>query len=225
MAKQKKSDAAGVESGGPVAMFTTRDDQEKRYYRMNGSTYYGVPPSGYLPRPDNITSIKPKKSTVPKSANVDKRPTITAKSKFKYDAAYISYVENGEFAAVFITRDVAQDVLTRGRWIDVISLKGQKKLIDVIDRNGQKHQEFRWDFDYFIVELFLRKLRPKYPDNISDEDKKYITWKTAHEDIENQRRNGVNGAKYLIGPKLVNRNQGIGKKPKWEYEILKIKKL
>ena len=38
-----------VERGGASAMFITRDDQDKRYYRMNGSTYYGVPPAGFLP--------------------------------------------------------------------------------------------------------------------------------------------------------------------------------
>ena len=206
------------------SMFNAQNDQGKCFYRINGSPYYGLPPSGYLPRPENSTS-KSKKRVVIKDYNADKHTSISGNSKIKYDAAYISYVENGESAAVFITRDVAKDVPTRGRWIDVISLNGQKKLIDVIDRNGRKHQEFRWDFDHFKVELFPRKLRPKYPEDASEEDKKYLTWKTAHEDIENQRRNGVKGIKYTIRPRLVDRNQGTGRKPKWEYEILKIKKL
>lgn len=135
------------------------------------------------------------------------------KEKTKYDAAYISYVENGESAAVFITRDVAQEVSTARQWIDVIS------------SDGQKRSDGRWVFNKFTVELFPRILSPKYPENVSDADKKYITWKTAHEDIENQRRNGVKGIKYSIWPKLIDRNQGTGKKPKWEYEILKVKKL
>ena len=135
------------------------------------------------------------------------------KENSKYDTANISYVENGESAAVFITRDIAQEVPTDKRWIDVISL------------DGYKRSDGRWVFNMFTVEMFPRKLRPKYPDNISDEDKKYITWKTAHEDIENQRRNGVKGTKYSIWPKLVDRNQAKGKKPKWEYEIVEAKRL
>jgi hypothetical protein len=199
-----------VERGGASAMFITRDDQDKRYYRMNGSTYYGVLPAGFLPR---RTSTNTKKKAVIQDASADKRPAISTKPKIKYDAAYISYVENGESAAVFITRDIAQEVPTDKRWIDVISL------------DGYKRSDGRWVFNMFTVEMFPRKLRPKYPDNISDEDKKYTTWKTAHEDIENQRRNGVKGTKYSIWPKLVDRNQAKGKKPKWEYEIVEAKRL
>ena len=41
--------------------------------------------------------------------------------KVAYSAEYISYVENGESAAVFITRDIAKEVPTNGMWVDVIS--------------------------------------------------------------------------------------------------------
>ena len=41
--------------------------------------------------------------------------------KVSYSTEYISYVENGESAAVFITRDIAKDVPTKGMWVDVIS--------------------------------------------------------------------------------------------------------
>jgi hypothetical protein len=84
-----------VERGGASAMFIARDDQDKRYYRMNGSTYYGVPPAGFLPR---RTSTNTKKKAVIQDASADKRPAISTKPKIKYDAAYISYVENGESA-------------------------------------------------------------------------------------------------------------------------------
>ena len=39
------------------------------------------------------------------------------------------------------------------------------------------------------------------------EDKKYITWKTAHEDIDQQRSQGYIGKKFIIFLKLVNKNQ------------------
>lgn len=166
-------------------------------------------------------------------------------SKIKYDAAYISYVENGESAAVFIARDIAKDVPTGGMWIDVISIDGYKR------DNG------RWDFKSFCIELFPRKTHPVYPENASDEDKKYITWQTAHKDIKAQRKQGYKGKKYKIIPKLVNRNKGkyttrkaawnitfnqwvpdewfgtscewrerkMPVKAKWEYDIVKVQKI
>ena len=61
--------------------------------------------------------------------------------------------------------------------------------------------------------------------DISDEDKKYITWQTAHDDISEQRRCGYNGTRFRICPKLVNRNRGKNREPKWDYDILSIKRL
>ena len=61
---------------------------------------------------------------------------------------------------------------------------------------------------YITVELFPRKTRPIYPEHTSTEDKKYITWKTANEDIEKQRSQGYKGQKFMICPKLVNKNKG-----------------
>lgn len=114
----------------------------------------------------------------------------------KYDAGYISYLENGESVAVFIARDIARDVPTDGRWIDVT------------DTVGEKREDGRWDFSKIVVELFPRRFHPEYPEGISDWDKKFLTWKTAHEDIEQQRRRGVRGDKYSIHIKLINVNRG-----------------
>ncbi|MDE6663095.1 MAG: hypothetical protein K2K46_07090 [Lachnospiraceae bacterium] len=138
-------------------------------------------------------------------------------NKIKYDADYISYVESGESAAVFVARDIVRSIDTSGMWIDILNLK------------GDKNDDDRWDFKHFTMELFPRRKYPKYPDGISDEDKKYITWKTAHEDILEQRSRGYKGTKFRIIPKLVNRNQGKYRKipyePKWDYNILAIKRL
>lgn len=132
--------------------------------------------------------------------------------KKKYDAAYISYVESGESAVVFVVRDIVKAINTTGKWIDVLDLV------------GYKNQDGQWDFEYFTVELFPRKTQPKYPAVASEEDKKYITWQTAHADIDRQRRQGYRGVRFKICPKLVNRNKGKNK-PKWDYDILSIKRL
>ena len=41
-----------------------------------------------------------------------------------------------------------------------------------------------------------------------DIDNKYLTWKTAHEDVDNQRRAGFVGEKFEVQTKLVNKNYG-----------------
>lgn len=127
------------------------------------------------------------------------------KKKIKYDAEYISYIKNGESAAVFITRDLALGIPTSGMWVDVVFAAKKERKDD------------RWDFNYFIVELFPRKIKPVYPKNASADDKKYITWQTAHKDIDEQRKQGYHGKIYKICPRLVNRNKGkvITKKAAW----------
>ena len=132
--------------------------------------------------------------------------------KKKYDAAYISYVKSGESAAVFVVRDIVKAINTTGKWKDVL---------DIV---GYKNQDGQWDFEYFTVELFPRKTQPQYPAWASEEDKKYITWQTAHADIDRQRRQGYRGVRFKICPKLVNRNKGKNK-PQWDYDILSIKRL
>ena len=168
--------------------------------------------------------------------------------KIKYDAEYISYIQHGESAAVFITRDIVKSIKTKGKWIDVLTADGK------INDYG------RWDFKSFTVELFPRKTQPVYPESASNEEKKYITWQTAHADVENLRSKGYKGVRFEIFPKLVNLNRGnfqieraiwnkafngwvpnvpekyftsscewrerkVPLKPKWEYHILKIRRL
>ena len=40
--------------------------------------------------------------------------TLSNQNKIKYDSAYISYVANGDSAAVFIVRDVVRSIDTSG---------------------------------------------------------------------------------------------------------------
>ena len=51
---------------------------------------------------------------------------MSNQNKIKYDSAYISYVANGDSAAVFIARDIVRSIDTSGMWIDVISTSGYK---------------------------------------------------------------------------------------------------
>lgn len=139
---------------------------------------------------------------------------MSNQNKIKYDSAYISYVANGDSAAVFIVRDIVRSIDTSGMWIDVIST------------SGDKNEFGKWDFSSITIELFPRKINPIYPQDASTEDKKFITWETANKDISKQKLQGYRGEKYTICPKLVNKNQGKTKtEPVWEYHIISIKRL
>lgn len=158
---------------------------------------------------------------------------------WKRDAEYISYIESGESAAVFIVRDIVNSVDTKGKWVDVISLNTYYK------RGASDRMAFNW----IIVELFPRKMQPKYDKNDSAHNR-YLTWVTAHEDIAKQRQAGFHGEKYLVLCNLYNKNKNkftthtiIGKKywepmgayrpmevkdpvePEWEYRIQAVKKV
>lgn len=116
--------------------------------------------------------------------------------EWKHDPDYIRYVESGESAAVFVVRDVVKAVDTRGKWIDIVSLSAH-----IQDEDG-------WAFNWIVAELFPHKTQPDYSRCITDEDKKYLTWKTAHDDISQQRQEGYKGPKYLVLCTLHDKNKG-----------------
>ena len=113
------------------------------------------------------------------------------KKKAIHDSEYIAYCEHGDSAAVFIMRDIQNTVNVEGKWIDVLSIKTRAE--NVIKSGWH-------DFEYFEVELFPKKIRPKYLKDMTDEEKKYETWKTAQEDIFLQRVKGYKGTKYIVFP-------------------------
>jgi len=125
----------------------------------------------------------------------------------KYDSEFISYINSYESAAIFIVRDVVKSIYTGGKWIFVLD-----------GTDAEKNKEGRWNFKKIQVEIFPRKIQPDYkiyPENASEEmklridiDDHYLTWKTAHEDVDNQRRAGFVGEKFEIQTKLVNKNHG-----------------
>ena len=158
---------------------------------------------------------------------------------WKHDAEYISYIESGESAAVFIVRDIVNSIDTKGKWVDVISLNTYYK------RGVGDRMAFNW----IIVELFPRKMQPKY-DKKDSAHNRYLTWVTAHEDIAKQRQAGFHGEKYLVLCNLYNKNKNkftthtiIARKywepmeayrpmevkdpvdPEWEYRIQAVKKV
>lgn len=158
---------------------------------------------------------------------------------WKHDTEYISYIEGGESAAVFIVRDIVNSIDTKGKWVDVISLNTYYK------RGSGDRMAFNW----IIVELFPRKMQPKYDKNDSAHNR-YLTWVTAHEDIAKQRQAGFHGEKYLVLCNLYNKNKNkftthtiIARKywepmeayrpmevknpvdPEWEYRIQAVKKV
>lgn len=73
--------------------------------------------------------------------------------KQKYDSEYISYLESWASAAVLIVRDVVKSIRTRNMWIDPVEME------------GRKNKYGRWAFSEITVELFPRKIQPKYPKN------------------------------------------------------------
>ncbi len=125
----------------------------------------------------------------------------------KYGSEFISYVNSYESAAIFIVRDVVKSINTGGKWIDILG-----------GTDAEKNKAGRWDFKKIAVEIFPRKIQPDYkiyPENASEEmklridiDNKYLTWKTAHEDVANQRRAGFSGEKFEVQTKLINKNRG-----------------
>jgi hypothetical protein len=86
-------------------------------------------------------------------------------------------------------------------WVDVVDLSASKK-------NDQ------FEFNYIIVEIFKRKIKPLYPakdefDRFDyTETCKYITWETANRDIQEQKSKKIIGPKYLVLCTLINRNKG-----------------
>lgn len=114
----------------------------------------------------------------------------------KYDDEYIAYIASGESAAVFIIRDVCKSIDTTGFWIDITNM------------SAHKNDNDKWEFDFIDCELLPRITKPDYTNCITDDDKKYVTWLTAKNDISIHRKRGYKGKKYKVVPILFNSNKG-----------------
>ncbi|MBP0972873.1 MAG: hypothetical protein J5851_03095 [Oscillospiraceae bacterium] len=101
-----------------------------------------------------------------------------------HDTDFTAYQRSGEAAGVSIVRDMAEDVSTAGKWIDVI------------DMNTFTHTSGCLGFNWIIVELFPRITVPEYTND--RELNRYLCWQAAHEDIAAHRSRGHHGEKHLV---------------------------
>lgn len=133
------------------------------------------------------------KANSPKPSPRKAKSSGKPKSRIPYDPAYLAYLENEESTAVLITRDWTDQLDTRGKWIDIVNLYST----DYTSHGNLK------DIREIIVELFPRRTKPDYSKAVTREDKRYLTWLTANQDIEYLRNHGYHGPQYIIHPVIV----------------------
>jgi hypothetical protein len=131
---------------------------------------------------------------------------------------YFDYLKSEEATIVYIVKNLVNSLGTKKKWIDVVDFecRGSK---------GGKP-----DFKYFVVELFDRRIFPKYPDNASSQLKKALTWETCHNDIGQQKSKGIRGPIFLVTCYLFNKNKAkvgtkLELKPEWEYRVTGCRKM
>lgn len=118
------------------------------------------------------------------------------------DDGFILYNESGEATCVHIVRDIANNINTTDKWIDVIS-----------HTNG---------FEQIIVELFPRITHPQYTQDT--EYNRYICWHAAHDDIAVHREKGHHGKKYAVQCKQVQIKDKKGKAHD-DYKVTGVRKI
>lgn len=140
--------------------------------------------------------------------------TMSKKKKIKYNSMYIAYVAAGESAAVFIIRDVCRSIDTTGFWIDITN------------KSACKNGNGIWNFDFIDCELFPRITKPDYSCCNTDDERRYVTWMTAHNDISFHKKQGYKGRKYRVVPLLLLYNKSTNPdKPDCQYTIKSVNKL
>lgn len=123
-----------------------------------------------------------------------------------HDEAFTAYYEKGEATAVYIVRDLAVDVDTTGKWIDVVSAN---TFDDGCGKIG---------FNWIIVELFPRITRPDYGNDVNEN--RYLCWQAAHDDIAVHRSKNHQGEKFLVLCKLYLREKIINGFGKESYDYM-----
>ncbi len=154
------------------------------------------------------------------------------KKKWEVDQDYIAYCKRGDSAAVYITRD-ASELDTSGKWIDIIAIDKSNEFLDAYYQIGPGHwrPKFKVDDDVTVIksftsELFPRLTKPDYSGCSTEEQLKYVTWKTATEDILTNRRDGYVPRRYHLEVEtfsqmeLNKKNQELEKK--WHYRVTKL---
>lgn len=128
---------------------------------------------------------------------------------------YIEYASSDEALAVlFVKKELKKAV---GHWIDIIDYESYHDI---------SYEDL--EFKFVICGLYKRTIKPKYPPKSDfkingkfDENNYYqairaITWSTAQEDIQQQKRKNVKAVKYEIRGVKYNKNRGkFVKRPPW----------
>jgi hypothetical protein len=122
---------------------------------------------------------------------------------------YIKYASSDEALAVlFVKKELLK---SKGHWVDII---------DFEPYNDISFEDL--EFKFVVCGLYQRKIKPEYPPKSNfkvngkfDEENYYksiraITWSTAQEDIQQQKRNGIKGIKYEIRGVKYNGKIGSG---------------
>lgn len=126
---------------------------------------------------------------------------------------YSNYLRSEEATVVYLAKYVAEELDTKNKWINVVDYDNWGYKIN-LDKNGNEIEKLA--FNYIIVELYQRKINPKYPEDADRRLKRAITWKASHEDISAQRSQGIRGPMFLITCQLYNINRGKKKTVKYD---------
>lgn len=150
------------------------------------------------------------------------------------------YISSGEATAVHIVRDIVNNIDTRNKWIDVISMDTD----DYVDDDYYYYDDDHYNFNWIIVELFPRITHPNYKKFVeilpSDdhntkhskeitnksirEENRYITWNAAHNDILAHREKNHHGQKFIVLCRL-NKNKNKAVNSEYEYIITAINRI
>lgn len=119
---------------------------------------------------------------------------------------YLEYANTPEaFAVLFVKKHLDQ---AKGHWIDIVDCEQYEMSSDNLH------------FRFVKGGLYKRKMRPRYPSKAayttakSFDERGYnsmiraITWKTAHEDIEQQKASKVAASKFKITGVSFDKNRG-----------------
>ena len=119
--------------------------------------------------------------------------------KNKYESLkdkYGLYLRSNEAAAVYFVKNFVSNLDTKDKWIDIIS--------------SEKYPNYdnKPAFKNVKIELFERKIKPKYPKDADVMLRRTITWEAAHKDIAEQRFNGIQGTVFQVTGRSYNKNKG-----------------
>ncbi len=109
---------------------------------------------------------------------------------------YEKYNKSEESFIVSLIKIHAKNLDTTTKWIHVV-----------------EYDCWRWIdekpcFNYIIIELFNRMIKPKYPANADSSLRRAITWEVCHEDIDKQKALGIKGPLFLVTCSLIDVNYG-----------------